>query len=159
LLVPNPDGSAVQVRLSYQQTMCDGLNTEVNMLKVQARSLDTMNAQLTNLIAASNRSSIVNNLSAMSDSYSSFANTTQISSFDLNPSSSLALLLPYVLAGVSIGLALFVLLVVIARNERLAKAYPLIYVLSFLLTVLSAVVSVWYMTSSAAVYSSCQLYN
>lgn len=159
LLLPNPDGTATQVRLSYQQAMCDGLTNETNMLALQAKSLDQMNAQLTDLIATANRTSIMNNLSALSSSYSSVANSSQLTTFDLNPSSSLAELLAYVMSGASIGLAVFAMVVMIARNERLTKAYPFMYVMTFLLTAFSAVVSVWYMTSSAALYSSCQLYS
>lgn len=159
ILLPNPNGSAVQVRLGYQKTMCESLTNESNMLIVQARSLDTMNAQLTNLVTTASRNNITGNLSALSSSYSSFANTTQVKTFDFNPSSSLTETLAYTMSGLSIGLALFVIAVLIIRNEKLARAYPLIYVLTFLLTAFSAVVSIWYMASSAAVYSGCQLYS
>jgi hypothetical protein len=157
ILLPNPDGSGTQVRMSHQQTICDALTNESTALIGQAQSLDTMNAQLTSLI--SSRDNIYNNITALSNSYTAFVNGSNLNSISLSSINDTGILLSYVMAGAQIGLGLFLFIVFVARNERLTKVYPALYVLMMIMGVFSAVVSIWYMTSSAAIYSSCYLYN
>jgi hypothetical protein len=60
----------------HQQTICDGLTNESAALIVQARSLDTMNTQLTSLIT--NRLNIIGNITAISNSYATFVSGSNL---------------------------------------------------------------------------------